>query len=65
VLWDLDEQVGVEHPWTVPAKRVSAVLATLGRDQTRSYPRAHPPPHLRRPHRRTGTQSYRLAHHTS
>ncbi len=36
VLWDLDEQVGVEHPWTVPAQRVSAVLATLGRDRTRS-----------------------------
>lgn len=29
VLWDLDEHVGVEHPWGVPAARVSTVLAQL------------------------------------
>lgn len=29
VLWDLDERVGVEHPWGVPADRVAAVLAAL------------------------------------
>ena len=29
VLWDLDERVGVEAPWGVPAARVAAVAATL------------------------------------
>ncbi len=29
VLWDLDEHVGVEHPWGVPAARVEAILAEL------------------------------------
>jgi hypothetical protein len=29
VLWDLDEQVGVEHPWGVPPQRVAQVLANL------------------------------------
>lgn len=29
VLWDIDQHVGVEHPWGVPADRVTAVLAEL------------------------------------
>jgi hypothetical protein len=29
VLWGLDRQVGVEHPWGVPAERVAAVLEAL------------------------------------
>jgi len=32
VLWDLDKQVGVKHPWGVPAERVSAVLARIDQD---------------------------------
>ncbi len=29
VLWDLDQRVGVEHPWGIPAERVTAVLDRL------------------------------------
>jgi hypothetical protein len=29
VLWDLDQRVGVEQPWGVPAERVAAVLAGI------------------------------------
>ena len=29
VLWDLDAQVGVDHPWGVPAQRVAAITAEL------------------------------------
>ncbi len=36
VLWNLDERVGVEHPWGVPAERVDAVLAELAGDPARS-----------------------------
>lgn len=39
VLWDVDERVGVQHPWGVPAARVDAVLATVatlsGRERAR------------------------------
>ena len=30
VLWDLDERVGVEQPWGVPADQVRQITATLG-----------------------------------
>jgi hypothetical protein len=36
VLWDLDQQVGVEHPWGVPASRVRAVLSELSGHRARS-----------------------------
>lgn len=29
VLWDLDEHVGVEHPWGVPRDRVASITAAL------------------------------------
>ena len=29
VLWDLDERVGVDRPWGVPAERVAQVLSSL------------------------------------
>jgi hypothetical protein len=31
VLWDLDDHVGVDQPWGVPAGQVEAVLAELSR----------------------------------
>ncbi|WP_407664233.1 glycine-rich domain-containing protein [Mycolicibacterium psychrotolerans] len=34
VLWDLDEQVGMDHPWGVDPERVAAIqaaVATFGR----------------------------------
>ncbi|MDT4918142.1 MAG: hypothetical protein QOH89_2842 [Pseudonocardiales bacterium] len=31
VLWDLDERVGVDDPWGVPADRVAAITAALSR----------------------------------
>jgi hypothetical protein len=33
VLWDLDQRVGVDHPWGVAPERVTSVLAELGRVQ--------------------------------
>lgn len=36
LLWDLDEQVGLELPWGVPPQRVPAVLADLDRGRSGS-----------------------------
>jgi hypothetical protein len=33
VLWDLDADVGVEHPWGVPQARVRAILAAVARGE--------------------------------
>lgn len=36
VLWDLDQHLGVEHPWGVTTERVAAVLAEVAARRDRS-----------------------------
>ncbi len=41
LLWDLDDKLGVDHPWGIPAAQVTAVLAEI-EDHARADRRGHP-----------------------